>query len=53
MKDNAIVTAVRKARKEISVAHGNNLKKLVAHYQKMEHLYEGRMYPHKVFRKAM
>jgi hypothetical protein len=53
MKDNPIVAAVRKTRKQISAKYGNDLKKLVAHYQQMERRFEGKIYTHKVMRKAV
>lgn len=53
MKDNPIVAAVRKTRKQISAKYGNDLKKLVAHYQQMERQYEGRIYLPKALRKAV
>ena len=53
MKDNPIVAAVRKTRKEISAKYGNDLKKLVAHYQQMEHQYEGKIFTHRALRKVV
>lgn len=53
MKDNPIVVAVRTTRKKISAKYGNDLKKLVAHYQQMERQYAGKIYIHKALRKAV
>lgn len=36
MKINPVISDVRKTRKHISMQYGNNLKKLVTHYQQME-----------------
>jgi hypothetical protein len=53
MKDNPIVDAVRKTRKQLSAKYENDLRKLVVHYQQMERQYEGNIYSHKVMRKAV
>jgi hypothetical protein len=36
MKNNPVVSNVRNNRKHISMQYGNDLKKLVNHYQRME-----------------
>ena len=53
MKTNPVVADVRRARKQISLKYGSDLKKMVSHYQKMERSLDCKVRAAKSLRKAV